>query len=536
MGSDQALWSDDNLSTKKLFPKFSFPAKSKKWVNRLKTSDQSMLLAIRYLHAKFKARSVEMRSRPDSSVVEDASRKAALAYNLANELCNLVPLRFEQVFQDWCVAWAEGDCNVDTELDSLLLERREDLDPRTHVPSMKKLCDVISRPVVRSHHEESSITQGQFDLVVKQIEYDVQVFTTWEAKKATAMANRDHAAMKWKVDKRQQALAAADTFFESCCRIAPWDKKVEKNIGECMNFRRQVIMNQMGLEHATQIPHICYLNASAPCVLSTVHLKNSVEVMTWALAENMQGVGLVVNPVFSYQKGRILLEERALYDQLMGGNHNLDWGFAIMFGNRQDNRDLRPLVYAGKFVFASPLDVQKNVFWNSELRRLQRTNEVAQLHQRDMREVENLADDALPESTDTTSRVKGASKYSQIGADCCHELLNGLLKGSTYSTIGPALLLIDLHIMTGDMLQAFCKMRASTPHVFYFGLAEDQNEASYVEQWIKNDMADKFLAGTALPNGEKIEASVPDDLLEALPQNPRLNCLFFWTLIRIVFF
>ena len=36
---EQACWSDDNLCNKKLFPNFQFPTKSKKWLPRIKTSE-----------------------------------------------------------------------------------------------------------------------------------------------------------------------------------------------------------------------------------------------------------------------------------------------------------------------------------------------------------------------------------------------------------------------------------------------------------------------------------------------------------------
>ena len=522
------MWTDDNLASKKFYPKFSFPAKSKKWVSRLRTSEKSMILCIRYLQSKYKARAVEMRVKPDASAVEEASKKAALAINICEELCNLVPMKSEQI-EAWWQAWASGDANIDIELDGLLLERREDLDPRMHVPSLKGMCDVIARPVQRTEAEESGVTQSEYDLFAKQVEYDIQVFVTWQTKTSTANASRDHAAMKWKLEKRMEALKAADRFFDSCCRVCPWEKKVEKSIAECMNFRRQVILTKMGLEHGSQIPHICFLNASAPCVLSAQHLRNSVDVMSWALAENMQGVGVVVNPVFAYQRGHLHLEERALVDQLCSGNHNLDWSFAMIFGSKQDLRDMRPLIYNGRFVFASPLDLGKNVFWTCDLRRLQRTNEIPQLPGKLMREVENLAEDALPESSDASGRVKGAAKYAQLGPQCCHEVLTGLLTGSTYETVGPCLLLIDMHVMTGDMLQAFCQLRATMHHLFYLGFAEDQNEATYVEQIVKSEMADRFLSGTPLPTGEKIVNDVPGDLLEALPQPPRVNCLASWT-------
>lgn len=57
------------------------------------------------------------------------------------------------------------------------------------------------------------------------------------------------------------------------------------------------------------------------------------------------------------------------------------------------------------------------------------------------------------------------------------------------------------------------------------GFCEDQNQASYVEQISKEELADKFMAGSPLPSGEKLDLNAPSDLLENLPDCPRLNLL-----------
>ncbi|CAE7660330.1 unnamed protein product, partial [Symbiodinium sp. CCMP2456] len=46
LGWENSVWSDDNLSTKKLYPKFlQFAARCKAWQQRLRTSEESMALA-----------------------------------------------------------------------------------------------------------------------------------------------------------------------------------------------------------------------------------------------------------------------------------------------------------------------------------------------------------------------------------------------------------------------------------------------------------------------------------------------------------
>lgn len=148
------------------------------------------------------------------------------------------------------------------------------------------------------------------------------------------------------------------------------------------------------------------------------------------------------------------------------------------------------MTYAGRFVLASPLELTKNVWWNCELQEKQRTNEVSQLHGRDTREVENCDPDALPESQDARERIKGANKYFEVGPAACHEIWTSLLEGSNQESIGPATLLIDVHLGTRDMLSAFCNARANFQTLFYMGFAEDQNQAIYVETVLKEFLAE----------------------------------------------
>eukprot|EP00974_Lingulodinium_polyedra_P029884 2879150-Lingulodinium_polyedra.AAC.1 len=62
----------------------------------------------------------------------------------------------------------------------------------------------------------------------------------------------------------------------------------------------------------------------------------------------MQSADVVINPVFTYNnKGKLHLEEGKLVHLLAKGNHNLDWQFSLIFKEKSDDRDLRPMVCPG---------------------------------------------------------------------------------------------------------------------------------------------------------------------------------------------
>ena len=145
--------------------------------------------------------------------------------------------------------------------------------------------------------------------------------------------------------------------------------------GEIMDFRRDNIATKLAITPGS-IPSLLVLNCLVPIPIQD----NQISVLSWALSDNMQSAAVVINPVFTYTKGKLHVEEQKLVDLLAKGNHNLDWQFSILFREKSDDRDLRPMVYPGRFVFPSPLqDPKKNLFFTCELRKSHRTEEVKQL-------------------------------------------------------------------------------------------------------------------------------------------------------------
>ena len=51
MGWEACCWSDDALSSKKVYPKYQLPARTKKWLSRVRTSEDSMRLLVQRVQA-----------------------------------------------------------------------------------------------------------------------------------------------------------------------------------------------------------------------------------------------------------------------------------------------------------------------------------------------------------------------------------------------------------------------------------------------------------------------------------------------------
>ena len=136
---------------------------------------------------------------------------------------------------------------------------------------------------------------------------------------------------------------------------------------------------------------------------------------------------------------------------------------------------------------------------------------------KEMREIEALNEDSVPLSIDDRERVSAANKYFQIGSGACSALLDSALNGTTPEP--RQVILLDLFVHTGDMLEAFAKMRAGRGNIHYCGFCENQEEVTYLEAMLKDLLAEGY------PTGEKIEQSMTLDLAERDPPHPRLNIM-----------
>ncbi|CAE7298363.1 unnamed protein product [Symbiodinium sp. CCMP2592] len=526
LGWDTCVWSDDNLSTKKLYPKFQFPARSKAWQQRLRTSEDSMTLAVRRLQQSHVRLPEYQRKKPDCHSVEEISAMAACAVNLTIEIQKLAPIAQSKLEAEFLQPFGDGCPNVAQEIEVALLEKSEAFDIR-NMQTFRRLLDeqVFARPVSASKIEEDSLVVDRLNLVIKQCQYDQQVFHNWMKKVSNLKNEREQQEHTWKLSQRAKCSAAAELFCKSCLRFEVWDpKKPESAIASIMDFRRLTITGKLGLSpDSKDVATLIWLNSSAPSLVPVGIVNAYMQTLSWALHDQLRGMAVVLSPTFSYGRGKLHIEEKLLMESLAkAGNHNLDWHFSILFNNKTDQRDQRPMNYQGRLVFSSVIDPTTSPFWNCDLRKTQQIT-TDQLPARAMREPENLSEDSLPESTDVRSASSGASKYWQIGPGACDAMLSATLTNLSPQPLGT--LIVDLYVRTGEFAEAFLKQRANRPNTFFIGFCESQTEGTWVETVLKSSLTDSYLAGAVMPGGDKVPEKMPEDLCDPLPPQPRLNLL-----------
>jgi hypothetical protein len=392
------VWSEDSLSSKRLYPGHQFPAKSKKWLMRIKTNPETIELAVNRIQGTHVKAPAYLRKKIDSGRVDAISERACAVYYLAEEVLQRVPLDAKCLHAQWTEAWAAGSEHVDTEVQALLLEKSDTLDILTQIPTFKLLMDehMLNTPVTDKQATDAQTTEleiDRFQLFLKQTVYDVAVFANFKKKCQSCYASRAHAIIEHRIQKRDKCVEAAKKTMRAFVKVTTWEgKKAEHAIAEIMDYKKQLQLKRGIAGASTQdIAPLVYWNNLAPALVPIDVTDKQISVMAWQLAENMRSCAMVLDPAHTYTKGQLHLQQAKFIQTLIQGNHDIDHQFSMIFKEQCDARDRRPLTCFGRLVFPSPAgDPNKSIWASSSLFRTRRTDEIPQLPAREMREAASL--------------------------------------------------------------------------------------------------------------------------------------------------
>jgi len=305
--------------------------------------------------------SVVKTAKPDTNQVEQCSQKATLCWHLSQELLSQFPVPQGKLEEQWLQPFAEGDSEVDNQLETVLMDRSSNFSLQRDVPILRRLIEDLNftKPVAVTPEAEVSLTIDKWNFVEKQLKYDQAVYETWKRKVANIQQAAEQAKHEWRLQRRRQCQRAAKSFLSNCVLFVTWTaKKPEVAIAEVMNHKK-VISSKTGTAQ-DELSYLVYWNTSVPSLIQKDVLNQQVALLSWMLADAMASCAMVLMPVHTYNKGKLSLEEKSLLERLQqSGNHNLDWSFHMIFTQKVDVRDLRPMVYSGKLIFPSPLDLTK---------------------------------------------------------------------------------------------------------------------------------------------------------------------------------
>eukprot|EP00439_Symbiodinium_sp_Y106_P034386 s8141_g4.t1 len=174
------------------------------------------------------------------------------------------------------------------------------------------------------------------------------------------------------------------------------------------------------------------MNFVSPCLIKADHQGAMFKFLQHSLAE-VNNIAALLNPLFSYKKNGRYAEEHSVLQRIAMTGVQMDRVFSLLFNEKLDDREDRPLIYPGHLLTSVATDTipAGNFFWRrSALFKKSRTPEAKQLGGREMLSVEEVGEASLPASTsiELSGTVKGAQKWAQIGPDAATKLLQCLLE------------------------------------------------------------------------------------------------------------
>lgn len=152
------------------------------------------------------------------------------------------------------------------------------------------------------------------------------------------------------------------------------------------------------------------INWISPSTISSTSLQGQAEIVKDVLSENSKNMGLLLSPMWTYKRGGLWSQEEMIMRLLVKKGVLLDHVFTLLFGEKVDNRDGRPLAFPGRFVFDGNAVPNKELWKNSALLTKGYTEPAVQVAARDMIMIEDLAENALPQTIDETCTVQARQR------------------------------------------------------------------------------------------------------------------------------
>ena len=131
----------------------------------------------------------------------------------------------------------------------------------------------------------------------------------------------------------------------------------------------------------------------APCNIKAATQRAQASLLGYVLSDSSQAVGLVLDPIFSHQKGQVYMAQHSARKMLAEQNLNLDNHFMLQFENKSDARDGRPNTYLGSWAFSLAQKDSPGKFRTSGLWRFGRSELASMLQAKDMLEWQEMEDD-----------------------------------------------------------------------------------------------------------------------------------------------
>jgi len=532
-GWEESGWTEDGLASKRILPGYVFRCTtSKTWTARQTVTKESCVLMLERISRQmskgtFKGKLVE-------KTLAERAQMAAVVHNIEMELLQMATIPAQDL-EVWKNSFLDGDAVFDLEVNSAMLRHDENFAVKD-IPMIKELLDRHAGRSVGSNNvqvmsekvrvQATELEESTYQLLSKQMDYDVEAFRCYLTRISSVEMSIHHKKEEWLLQAHNVSQDAAQHWWDA--NVSLLNCEHPGPLGVVGDFKALVI--EVSKRHsvlADQVVPVVFVNWTAPCQINAAVMKLQADLLAEAMGHK-DSIGLVLSPQYAYKQNELWLAEQMVTSMMVERKLQIFMKWALMFQEQTDTRDKRSLAYDGRVLVPDDMD-KRAYLWQSAKVMRGRTELAKQLAAKNMVQVEDFRENALPVSTaDRCDRVKGAAKAAQLGEDAMQKVLDAVLEGPDWGVQGKNVLLImEINPGVGNLLDAVMTRGSSIRMpVHYLGLAESDVHLDWLQRTKLETVRQRHYGGDlVVPGRPQPSKDMPVDLLETPPAPPVLSKL-----------
>ena len=190
-----------------------------------------------------------MKRKVDRMQWDRLAEEAACVVHMAEEVLALMPVSPEVLREKWLDAYIQGDQAVSVEVQSAIMGRSanniRDIGTLNGLMTQHaSTCPVPQKDTVCMQQLE----RDSFDLVMRQLNYDLQALKVARSKRASWSTSVYHAKLQHRVQLHEQSVAAANHFMQNHVKVICAENS-DDMLREFQNHRQSVV-NRLRLEQS----------------------------------------------------------------------------------------------------------------------------------------------------------------------------------------------------------------------------------------------------------------------------------------------
>ena len=357
-GWEKSPYTDDNLGSKKLKVganlKNHHIGSGSKWYTRLLVTEDGLKLCLRSLGLKAGG------AKMTKADVEYRLECCTLAIHLYNEVVQSTPNLIPGLTTGFLDRIAVNDALVLAQLETALASKEEGLLPRdlpviSHIVNEYAVAggtsDTLSAMEAQLRCAQEGIDLDQWTLFKKEVvEFDGRAIRIYYGNSLQFQESLDGQRDYWKTKVRDDNKSNCLQFLHRVVTHAVLKSDEQSRVSDLQAHLKAAnvsLAQRLQLDYS-QIVTLPFLNFSAPSLISTSNQVVLMQVLQFTLNENADNMGMMLSPIHAYKKGAVWVQDQAIIKTLATvANCNVDRSFTLLFKDKKDSRDNRPLTYPG---------------------------------------------------------------------------------------------------------------------------------------------------------------------------------------------